>query len=280
MPYARIVAPCEKLDLSKIDPADTGGIEKDDGEETTKTLGKELTDLQEVLYAAGQTALLIVLQGSDTSGKDGTIRHLLKYMNAQGTRIAPFKVPTPIELAHDYLWRVHAQTPGKGESVVFNRSHFEDVLVVRVHNLVPEGVWAKRYEQINQFEKLLTDSNTLIMKFFLHISKDEQEQRLREREQDVEKAWKLSVNDWKERDLWDSYAKAYEEALSKCSPENAPWHIVPANKKWFRDLAVTEAIVNALRPMKSQWMQHLTEIGTKAKAELEAYRSGTTHSTS
>lgn len=271
--HAIRVKPGDKVDLSKIEADFDDGLDRDAGEAKADELGKELTDLQEIQFAAGQTPLLIVLQGRDTSGKDGTIRHLLNYMNAQGTRVAPFKVPTPIELSHDYLWRVHAQTPGKGETVIFNRSHYEDVLVVRVHDLVPEEVWKRRYGHINDWEKLLTDCGTRVLKFFLHISKDEQEQRLLEREQEVEKAWKLSVGDWKEREYWDAYTRAYEDALSRCSTDEAPWHIIPADKKWFRNLAITEVIVEALREGHDGWMTKLGDIGEKAKADLALYRT-------
>lgn len=270
------IKPGSKVDLAKFDPDDDFGLSKDDAEDRLRDLGKRLTDLQELLYAAGQHALLIVLQGRDTAGKDGTIRHLLTLMNAQGTAIAPFKVPTPREIGHDFLWRVHQVTPMKGESVIFNRSHYEDVLVVRVHDLVPTEVWSKRYAHINAFERLLIDSNTIVLKFMLHISKDEQEQRLLEREQETEKAWKLAVTDWKEREHWDAYTEAYEEALAECSTDIAPWHVVPANKKWFRNLAVTEAIVEALEPLEEGWMQRLRDIGDRAKADLAAYRTGPT----
>ena len=260
------------VDLSKFDPQDDFGLTREEAELRMQALGAELTDLQELLFAAGQHGLLIVLQGRDTAGKDGTIRHLLNYMNAQGTAIAPFKVPTPKEIAHDFLWRVHQVTPGRGESVIFNRSHYEDVLVVRVHNIAPKDVWSKRYEHINRFEKLLTDSNTIVLKFMLHISKDEQEERLLAREQDTEKAWKLAVRDWQEREFWDAYTEAYEDALAKCSTDYAPWHVVPANKKWFRNLAITETIVETLRPYRDDWMERLEGIGEKAKAELAAFR--------
>ncbi|MEQ1933735.1 MAG: PPK2 family polyphosphate kinase, partial [Fimbriimonadaceae bacterium] len=196
--------------------------------------------------------------------------------NAQSTRVAPFKVPTPIELAHDYLWRIHHQTPGKGETVIFNRSHYEDVLVVRVHEFVPKEVWSKRYEHINNWEKLLTDSGTVVLKFMLHISKETQEKRLKERELELEKAWKLSAGDWKEREFWDAYGEAYEDAATKCSTDNAPWHIVSADHKWHRNLAITEAIVEALRPLAPGWRTKLEEIGAKAKEELAAYRASQT----
>ncbi|MEQ1822444.1 MAG: PPK2 family polyphosphate kinase [Fimbriimonadaceae bacterium] len=271
--YAHRVKPGEKVKLNDIPSKVDGGLTEKEAERKCEELGEELTDLQELLFAAGKTPLLIVLQGRDTSGKDGTIRHLLKYMNAQSTRVAPFKVPTPIELAHDYLWRVHSQTPGKGETVIFNRSHYEDVLVVRVHEFVAPDVWGKRFEHINNWEKLLTDSGTVVLKFMLHISKEEQERRLLDRERDLEKAWKLSAGDWKEREFWDSYTEAYEDVASKCSTESAPWHIISADHKWYRNLAITEAIVEAMRPLKKGWNAKLEEIGTKAKEDLAAFRA-------
>lgn len=273
MPLTKRIEPGKPVELTKIDPDDDAGLSKEEAEERTRALGEELTELQELLFATGQHGLLIVLQGRDTAGKDGTIRHLLNYMNAQGTAIAPFKVPTPKEIAHDFLWRVHQVTPGRGESVIFNRSHYEDVLVVRVHDIAPKDVWSKRYEHINRFERLLTDSNTIVLKFMLHISKEEQEERLLAREQETEKAWKLAVRDWQEREFWDAYTEAYEDALAKCSTEHAPWHVVPADKKWFRNLAITETIVEALRPYRNGWMDRLEAIGEKAKAELAAFRA-------
>ncbi|HRK22146.1 MAG TPA: hypothetical protein PLX06_10065, partial [Fimbriimonadaceae bacterium] len=178
------------------------------------------------------------------------------------------------ELAHDYLWRVHQHAPGKGGMTVFNRSHYEDVIVVRVHELVPKEVWGKRYDQINEFEELLAENGTVILKFFLHIDRDEQEERLLAREQDPVKSWKLSVGDWKEREHWDAYFEAYEEVFHRCSPNHAPWHIVPANRKWFRDVAIAEALRDALAPRRKGWMEKLAKMGEEAKAELAEYRSG------
>jgi PPK2 family polyphosphate:nucleotide phosphotransferase len=261
-----------KIHLDKISTEETFGLAKGDAEARLKELSDELANLQELMFAAGNTSLLIVLQGRDTSGKDGTIRHLLTVMNAQSTRVSPFKVPTPIEFAHDFLWRVHAQTPAKGETVIFNRSHYEDVLVVRVHQLVPEKIWQGRYEHINKFEENLTDSGAIVVKFMLHISKDEQEKRLIEREQDLAKAWKLSVGDWKEREFWDDYTAAYEDLISKCSTENAPWYVVPADKKWLRNIAITEVLVETLRPYKKVWEEKLHSLGEKMKAEISDFR--------
>jgi PPK2 family polyphosphate:nucleotide phosphotransferase len=272
MAYTVLVSPERQLNLTKISPDQDGGLKKPEGEEKSRTLGAEMAELLDMLFAAGQNSLLIVLQGRDTSGKDGLIRHLLSYSNAQSCRVVPFKVPSSEEMAHDFLWRIHEETPGRGQIAVFNRSHYEDVLVVRVHKLVPETVWRPRYDHINQFERLLVDSGTILLKFYLHISKEEQEERLLDREKEPEKAWKLSVGDWKERELWDDYTSAYEEALHHCSTKEAPWRVVPANHKWFRNLAVTDEIVRALRPYRDGWMKSLEELGEKARKEIDAFR--------
>jgi len=273
MPYAHRIDSSRKIDLKDYNTEAPSQVDKDAGIEETTQLGQELGQLQELLFYAGHHGLLILLQGMDTSGKDGTIRHLLNCTNVQSTRVAPFKVPTPVELSHDFLWRCHQQTPGRREVVVFNRSHYEDVLVVRVHEIVPESVWSRRFAKINAFEELLTSSNTIVVKFFLHISKEEQKERLLERENEVEKAWKLSVGDWKEREYWDQYQAAYGDAIGKCATADAPWHIVAGDNKWFRNLAVTEILVETLRPYKKGWIESLDQLGTKAKAELEAYRA-------
>lgn len=273
MPYSRRVRPGSKVDLSDWSPKPSEPIEKEEAVAKTEELGERLSELQELLFAAGENSCLIVLQGMDTSGKDGTIRCLARYLNVQGCRVAAFKQPTPEELSRDFLWRVHAQVPGKGQVTVFNRSHYEDVLVVRVHELVPKHVWKDRFEQINHFEKLLVQSGTIVLKFFLHISKDEQEKRLLAREEDATKAWKLSVGDWRERELWHEYQRAYEEALEKCSTDWAPWHVVPADHKWYRNLAVVEQIVEALEPYREGWLRNLEKVGQKAKKELAEFRA-------
>lgn len=262
----------KKIRLKDFDPDSHDGLNHEEAVARSQVLGKELAELQDLLYAAQETPVLIVLQGMDTSGKDGTIRHVMGNMNPQSCRVATFKVPTPIEAAHDFLWRVHAETPGKGNVTIFNRSHYEDVLVVRVHNLVPPTVWKCRYTDINTFEQLLVDADTVIMKFFLHISKEEQEQRLLDREKDPTKAWKLSAADWKERELWDDYQAAYEDAINKCSSKEAPWYVVPANHKWFRDAAIAEAIVETLRPLRKNWMRRLQQIGSEELKQLRAMR--------
>ena len=198
------------------------------------------------LYAESKHRLLIVLQAMDTGGKDGVIRHVMSGVNPQGCQVTSFKVPTAEELAHDFLWRIHQQVPRRGYIGIFNRSHYEDVLVVRVHDLVPKKVWQQRYEQINQFEKLLSETGTTILKFFLHISKDEQKRRLEARRDTPEKQWKFSLGDLKEREYWDDYMDAYEDALTRCSTRWAPWYIVPANQKWYRNLVVARTIVKTL----------------------------------
>ena len=232
-------------------------------------LTRELGELQELLAAAQHHSLLVVLQGMDTSGKDGTIRRVLSQVNPQGCDVRSFKAPTGREMGHDFLWRVHRGTPGRGIITIFNRSHYEDVLVVRVHNLVPEKIWNRRYVAINNFERLLAQNGMIILKFYLHISNEEQERRLRARQKDKTKAWKLSAADWAERKYWNAYQEAYEDALSKCSTDEAPWYIVPANKKWSRDLLVARTLVHTLRPYKAQWLDKLVVRGEQELARIE-----------
>lgn len=270
MKYVWKVDEGSKVHLQDYDPNYTDEhVEHDDAKDELADLSKELNALQELLAAAQQNSLLIVLQGMDTSGKDGTIRHVFSYVNPQGCYVHSFKEPTPEELAHDFLWRVHKATPGKGTMGIFNRSHYEDVLVARVHNLVPEKVWNQRYAEINHFEQLLANSKTIILKFFLHISYDEQEQRLLARKEDKDKAWKLSASDWSERKYWNAYQQAYEDALSRCSTSAAPWYIVPANHKWFRNLAVAQTLVHVMRKYESEWKAELEERGKQELAELK-----------
>jgi PPK2 family polyphosphate:nucleotide phosphotransferase len=235
-------------------------------------LSHELGDLQELCYAAATEAVLVVLQGMDTSGKDGTIRSVFEAVNPQGVHVASFKVPTPLELAHDFLWRVHQQAPAKGMFAIFNRSHYESVLVERVKELVPKEVWLERYDEINDFERLLTSSGTIVLKFFLYISKEEQKERLLAREAEPEKAWKLSAGDWIERRFWDEYIAAYQDALNRCATPNAPWYVVPADRKWYRDLMVAEALVATLQPYRQGWLDRLEQIGAEERAELLSVR--------
>lgn len=244
----KMMAPAgKKIDLAKYDPAETYGHEHDRKTETKleKTIGR-LDDLQYLFYAEKKRALLIVLQGMDTAGKDGTIRHVMSGVSPAGCSVTSFKVPNSEELAHDFLWRIHKAVPEKGMFGIFNRSHYEDVLVVRVHNLVPKDIWKARYDEINRFEKNLAENDVKILKFFLHISKGEQKKRLEERQRDPRKKWKLSKADEKERKLWDDYVVAYEAALSQCATDYAPWFIIPSDHKWFRNLAVSRILVETL----------------------------------
>jgi PPK2 family polyphosphate:nucleotide phosphotransferase len=271
MPNSVIDSP-QKVSLADYDPDDTSDMTKEKVQNEWQPQFKEsLTQMQDLLYGAQQHSVIIVLQGMDTSGKDGTIRHVMSGVNPTGCYVWSFKVPTEEERLHDFLWRVHYHTPGRGTIAIFNRSHYEDVLVARVHNLVPEEVWKKRYDQINEFEQLLAENNTIILKFFLHISAEEQEKRLYDREKDEEKAWKLAVGDWKEREYWDEYVKAYEEALGRCGTKEAPWHIVPANKKWYRNYVVGQTILEHLEPLAKEWRNSLKERGEVALAELKAF---------
>jgi PPK2 family polyphosphate:nucleotide phosphotransferase len=249
------VKPGEKIRLRDFDP-DDASLAPGDKEETTEKsdrLCARLVDLQELLYAEHRHKLLIVLQGMDTSGKDGTVRHVMRGVSPQGVRAISFKKPTQVELEHDYLWRVHAQTPATGEIGIFNRSHYEDVLVVRVHKLVPEKVWRRRYAHIRDFERMLSDEGTIILKFFLHISREEQRERLEARIDDPTKRWKFQTGDIEERKLWNEYMKANEDALAETSTDNAPWFIVPANKKWFRNYVVARTIVDALEKLDMKY---------------------------
>lgn len=249
------VKPGTEVDLSRWDPEDSSEFagSKDEAKEVLKNLNDRLEELQEKLYAEHKHKVLIVLQAMDSGGKDGTIRHVFEGVNPQGVKVAGFKVPTPKELDHDYLWRVHRQTPGKGEIVIFNRSHYEDVLVVRVHGLVPREVWSRRYDQINAFEKMLAEEGTTILKFYLHIDLDEQKERFQARLDTPNKRWKFKLGDLEERKLWPAYMKAYEDVLSKTSTEWAPWYIVPANRKWYRNLVIGTVIVETLEGLKMNY---------------------------
>ncbi len=249
MNYAHelVVKPKSHVDLTAIDPSFTPRKEtKTSAQARLAKNEQRLGELQYLLYAENRRSLLVCLQGLDAAGKDGTIRHVLGAMNPQGARVHAFKVPSPLEASHDFLWRAHEQAPARGEVVVFNRSHYEDVLVARVHGLVPKHVWSKRYDLINDFEKNLVESGTCILKFCLHIDADEQLRRFRERLDDPSHRWKISEADYTERKLWPEYVKAYEEALAKTSTKHAPWFVVPANHKWFRNLAISEILVKAL----------------------------------
>jgi PPK2 family polyphosphate:nucleotide phosphotransferase len=258
----------QPVNLSAIDTEGDPHIAKADGEEALEALQKELGELQELLFAAGTDALLIVLQGMDTSGKDGTIRNVLTDMDAQGVHVWSFKVPTEVEQAHDFLWRHHLETPALSMVAVFNRSYYEAVLVERVKGIASPEVVESRYPHINDFELLLTQAHTIVAKFFLMISKETQEERLLARQQEVEKFWKLSVGDWHERERWDDYMAAYEAAIAATATTYAPWYVVPSDRKWYRNLAVAEALAEMLRPHRDRWIEALREDGEKELAAL------------
>jgi PPK2 family polyphosphate:nucleotide phosphotransferase len=244
------IGPDAKVRLKDFDPGFDGKHEdKKAALERIEHLRQRMDDLQDELYAEHKRSLLICLQALDAGGKDGVVRHVFRSMNPEGCRVASFKEPSKEELDHDFLWRIERQTPRRGEVVIFNRSHYEDVLIVRVHDLVPKKVWSKRYEQINDFERRLASNGTQILKFFLHISKEEQLQRFKQRLDDPSRQWKISEADYTERECWSDYIRAYEDALSKCSTADAPWFVIPANHKWFRDLAVSEIIVETMEKL-------------------------------
>jgi PPK2 family polyphosphate:nucleotide phosphotransferase len=242
-----------KVKLAKFDPDYTGDMEKEATKAETEKLKTRLDDLQEILYAQGKYSLLVVLQAMDGGGKDSTIEDVFSGINPQGFRIANFKAPTPEELSHDFLWRIHKHVPPKGYIGIFNRSHYEDVLVARVANLVPKAIWQSRYEHINHFERLLADSGVAILKFYLHISKEEQKERFQSRLDDPKKHWKFSRGDLPVREMWDEYMKAYEDAISNCNSEYAPWHVIPANRKWVRNYFITKALVEALEALPLEY---------------------------
>jgi PPK2 family polyphosphate:nucleotide phosphotransferase len=250
-----LVEPESKIKLSNYDPNATDDFkgDKKKGLAKLEKLNSKLEVLQELLFAEQKHKVLIVLQAMDTGGKDGVIRHVFDGVNPAGVRVASFKVPTLQELKHNYLWRIRKQVPNQGEMVIFNRSHYEDVLVVRVHNLVPPEVWSKRFKQINKFERTLAENGTTILKFYLHIDLDEQKERLQARLDDPAKHWKFRLGDLEERKLWSDYMQAYEEVLSKTSTEYAPWYIVPANHKWFRDLVISSVLVDTLEGLKMKY---------------------------
>lgn len=240
----------QPVHLADYDPSDTGSYnDKDEAAQLLKDNRERMLKLQEVLYAEHKHALLIILQAMDAGGKDSTIRHVMHGVNPQGVQVTSFKVPTPEELDHDFLWRVHQHTPARGMFGIFNRSHYEDVLVVRVNELVPKSVWEKRYDHINTFERLLADSGVTILKFFLHISKKEQKERFMDRLTQPDKQWKFSMGDLPVREKWDQYMAAYEDVIERCNTKWAPWYIVPANKKWYRNLVISNVIVETLEKL-------------------------------
>lgn len=250
-----LVEPGTDVHLSEWDPNDKGDSKdgKQEALQEIAELNKKLEDLQTLLYAEHKHKILVVLQAMDTGGKDGVIRHVFNGVNPQGTRVANFKEPTTEELDHDFLWRVHKQVPSKGEIAIFNRSHYEEVLIVRVHKLAPKEEWSKHYDQINDFERMLVENGTTILKFYLHIDQQEQKARLQARLDDPKKRWKFRLGDLEERKLWDQYMKAYEDMLSRTSTEIAPWQVIPANHKWYRDLVISKILVATLESLKMKF---------------------------
>jgi PPK2 family polyphosphate:nucleotide phosphotransferase len=262
----------QKVRLDKIPTDPPAAITKQTARKRFAALGTELFELQDGMWSAKVNSVMVVLQGRDSAGKDGAIKHVAGCLNPRGVSVVSFGVPTEEERAHDFLWRVHRHAPRLGEFAIFNRSHYEDVLVVRVHELVPRSLWKERYDHIADFEELLAEHGTIVLKYFLHISKQEQKKRLLERESDPKAAWKLNANDWKEREYWDEYTEAYEDAISKTAAPHAPWTIVPADAKWYRNLVIAESVVEALRARRADWKKTLDAMARKRRAELAAYR--------
>jgi len=272
------VEPGSKVHLDELDPASTGKHESEDDAKAEilddlDRLGK----LQYRLYAEQERSVLIVLQALDAAGKDGTVRHVFGAFNPLGANVHAFKAPTPEETAHDFLWRAHAATPARGHIAIFNRSHYEDVLVARVHGLVPEDVWKKRYDRINEFEKNLTQAGTHILKFFLHISPDEQLRRFKKRLDDPQSWWKLNESDYAERKHWDDYRQAYEDVLERCSTKRAPWYVIPANHKWFRNLAVARIVADTLDELDLQMPKPAADIDAIRRAYADAASNALPH---
>jgi PPK2 family polyphosphate:nucleotide phosphotransferase len=276
------VKPGSKLKLSEID---AGFKDQHESHEHAmpeiETYSKKMQELQYLMYAEGKRSLLICLQGRDAAGKDGTINHVLSSMNPQGCTVTGFKVPSKEEAAHHFLWRYQQKTPAVGQVGIFNRSHYEDVLVVRVHNLVPKKIWSKRYEHINNFEKLLHDNGTHILKFYLHIDPEEQLERFKQRILDPARHWKISDGDYAERPFWDEYSKAFEDALDNCSTEHAPWFVIPSNHKWFRNLAISRIVAETLESLDMKFPEPTVDIAEiKKKYHAIVEEEAATHPSS
>ncbi len=279
MDYRKVfrVEPDSKVKLAKLDPGDTGKHESEEAaqREIEDCEGK-LARQQALLYAEHKHSILIVLQALDAGGKDGTIKHVFSLVNPQGTSVVGFKQPTPAELAHDFLWRIHPHAPGKGEIAIFNRSHYEDVLVTRVHKLIAKASWTERYRRIRDFETLIAENGTTILKFFLHISKEEQLARFAQRLDDPHRNWKISESDYNERALWDDYIEAFEDAIEATSTKHAPWYVIPSNHKWFRNLAVSQILADTMEDLKLAFPPpsvDLADIRRKHHAALEEEKS-------
>jgi len=272
MRFHRYDAP-SKPRLDEISPEPPDGMKKQQAKERFDELNEELFALQDLLWGARTHSVLMVLQGRDAAGKDGAVKHVVGALNPRGVAVTSFGVPTQEELRHDFLWRVHKRAPGAGEVAIFNRSHYEDVLVVRVKKMVPRPVWKERFDLIDAFERTLAQGNCIVLKYFLHITEDEQERRLLAREKDPNDAWKLNVEDWRERDLWDEFTAAYEDAIGKCAAKHAPWIVVPANAKWYRNLVIAESLAAAMRPYRKRWRHTLDEEGKIVRRDLREWRA-------
>ena len=272
MEFHRIDAP-GRINLEEISPEPPEEVKKHEAKARFDVLNDELFGLQDLMWGARTHSVLMVLQGRDAAGKDGAVKHVVGALNPRGVRVTSFGVPTEQERRHDFLFRIHQNTPGAGEVAIFNRSHYEDVLVVRVKKLVPRPIWKERYRLINAFEETLVEGNCIVLKYFLHITEDEQKQRLLAREKDPTDAWKLNVTDWKERDLWDEFTAAYEDVIGKCAAKRAPWIVVPANAKWYRNLVIAESLAAAMRPYQKQWRKTLDETGKAGRHELKEWRA-------
>jgi len=262
-----------KVKLDKISEEPPPNVTKQEARDRLEEIGEELFELQGWMWGAHTHSVLLVLQGRDAAGKDGAVKHMSGALNPRGVAVTSFGVPTQEEREHDFLWRVHKPAPRAGRFAIFNRSHYEDVLVVRVKGLAPKPVWKERYDLINAFERTLAAANCIILKFFLHITPEEQEKRLLAREKDPADAWKLSIDDWKDRELWDEFTDAYEEVIGRCVSPDAPWIVVPANAKWYRDLVVGEALVAAMRPHRKTWRETLDEEGKVRRRDLKEWRA-------
>jgi PPK2 family polyphosphate:nucleotide phosphotransferase len=268
--------PGAKVRLDKLSTTPPAKLGKQAAQARFQELNQELFELQDLLWGAKTHSLLIVLQGRDAAGKDGTIKHVMGSFNPRGVHVVSFSVPSEEERRHDFLWRVHLKAPRLGEVSIFNRSHYEDVLVVRVNHLAKKGLWKRRYDHINGFEETLAEEGCIILKFFLHITREEQETRLLAREQDPLNAWKLNVDDWKDRAKWDEFTQAYEDVIEKCSAPHAPWMVVPSDAKWYRNLVVAEAVAAAMRPYRKEWRKTLQREGRIGREELGGWRRAQT----
>ena len=261
-----------KVSLADISEEPPAKVSKDEAKDRFQSLNEELFELQDLMWGARTHCVLMILQGRDAAGKDGSVKHVVGALNPRGVTVTSFGVPTPLERGHDFLWRVHLRAPGAGEIGIFNRSHYEDVLVVRVKGLAPKAVWEERYGLINSFERTLASANCIVLKYFLHITREEQEKRLLAREEDLADAWKLNVEDWRDRERWKDYTEAYQDAIGRCASKDAPWIVVPANARWYRNLVIAESLGDALRPYRKAWRKTLDAEGRLLRRDVRQWR--------